>query len=55
MHPYILRFTDKFEHDAGRRMVLVAVLCMQPLYFFMIAFKRSFNSELYASKRMILN
>lgn len=51
----ILRLTDKLEHDAGRRMVLAAVLCTQPLYFLMIAFKRSFSNELYASKRMILN
>lgn len=52
---HILRLTDKLEHDAGRRIVLAAVLCMHPLYFLMMAFNRSFSSELYASKRMILN
>lgn len=52
---HILRLTDKLEHDAGRRIVLAAVLCMHPLYFLMMAFKRSFSNVLYASKRMILN
>lgn len=53
-YTYIFRLTDKFEQDAGRLIVLVVVLCTQLLYFFMIAFIRSFSKELYASSRTIL-
>lgn len=53
-YTYIFRLIDKFEQDAGRLIVLVVVLCTQLLYFFMIAFIRSFNKELYASSRTIL-
>lgn len=53
-YTYIFRLIDKFEQDAGRLIVLVVVLCTQLLYFFMIAFIRSFSKELYASSRTIL-
>lgn len=53
---YIFRFNVKFEHEAGRRMVLIdaVVLRMLLLYFRMIVFRRSLRSALYASKRIIL-
>lgn len=51
----IFLLTDRLEHDAGLLIELVAVLCIQLLYFLIIAFNRSFNNELYASRRYILN
>lgn len=53
---YIFRFNDKFEHEAGRRMVLIdaVVLRMLLLYFRIIMLRRSLSRALYASKRIIL-
>lgn len=53
---HIFRFNDKFEHEAGRRIVLIdaVVLRMLLLYFRMITLRRSLSSALYASRRIIL-